>query len=264
MQKTKKTAIVLILLAALSSVTGCGVSGFQNEEMATSETTKTSAAELILQADALYRQRAEDLQKVKNALQLLRQARIADGNNFETAWKIAQYNYFLGNNTKIETERDKAFKDGAAAGKIAISLAPDKPQGYFWEGANLGGQARASVIAAAANINDIKQNMQKVIEIDPAYEGAAAYLVLAKIELETRGMLGGDAAKAANYLEKAVALVKDNPMLYVSLAEAYFYANRKLEARRMLAQARKIPPDPEYAAEYAEAMNEAKKIEEKL
>lgn len=222
------------------------------------------AAELIEKADELYNKRSDNLNNVRSALELLRQARINEATNFEAVWRAAQFHYFLGDNAKSEKERDKAFKDGVAAGKSAISLQPDRPEGYFWTGANQGGQARASVLDAAANVEAIRRNMQKVIELKPDYQGATAFVVLGKIEIETRGMLGGDAEKAVRLLEEALRYEKKNPMIYVSLAEAYFYTDRKTEARRMLAEMRKLPKDAAFEAEQRQVEAEAEKLERKL
>lgn len=223
-----------------------------------------SATELIAKADALYARRADDLNNVRNGLELLRQARINDGANYEAAWKIAKFNYFLGDNTKDEKERDAAFKAGIASGNSAIRLQPDKPDGYFWTGANQGGQAQASVLDAAGNVAEIRRNMQKVIELQPDYQNATAFVALAKVELKTRGMMGGDAQKAADYLEQALKYEKNNTMIYLNLAEAYFYLNRKTDARKTLDDMRRVPKNDEYAAEQREVEEEAQKLESKL
>lgn len=222
------------------------------------------AAEQIAQAEALYDRRADDLNNVRNGLELLRQARINDGANYDAAWKTAKFNYFLGDNTKDEKERDKAFKDGITNGKSAIQLQPDKPDGYFWTGANQGGQARESIFDAAANVNEIRKNMQKVIELQPDYQNATAFVVLAKVELESRGLMGGNAQKAADYLEEALKYEKKNTLIYVNLAEAYLALNRKADARRILDEMRRVPRDERYAAEQSEVDEQARKLESKL
>ena len=70
-------------------------------------------------------------------------------------------------------------------------MEPDKPDGYFWYGANLGELARRSPITVGIkSVADIQQAMNKVIEIDPGYQKASAYDALAQIELQTT-MTGG-------------------------------------------------------------------------
>ena len=250
-----RTASLLLVICVTA---GCNS---HSDDAAVGETV--SATELVAQAGALYKER-DDPTKLRDSLQLLRRARVADGNNYEAAWKLAKYNYFMGDNTRDETLRDKAFKDGITASKGAIKMQPDKPDGYFWLGANLGGQAEANVLDGAANLGEIRQNMQKVIEIQPDYEGAMAYVVLAQTELETRGMMGGSAEKAVGYLEQALKLDKRNSFTYLYLAEAYLYLNRKPEAKKMLDAMRSAPLNPDYLPERRAAEEDAKKLEAKL
>lgn len=256
-----KSFKTIMLLSALLFAASCG--GAQSENSNAPVGEAISAPKLVEQADELYRQR-EDLAKVRDGLQLLRRARVADGNNYEAAWKLAKFNYFLGNNSPDEALRDKAFKDGATAGKVAARIQPDKPDGYFWGGANLGGQAKANILDGAANLPEIRRNMEKVIALEPNYEGGTAYVALAQIELETRGMMGGSAEKAADYLEQALKSNKQNSFIYLHLAEAYFYLNRKAESKKMLELLRNIPPNPDYLPERREAEEKAKKLAAKF
>jgi Tfp pilus assembly protein PilF len=259
MKNVKRFKMLLLLLAASLLIVNC--SDDQPKNASTGETV--SATELITQADNLYKQR-EDLPKLRDGLQLLRRARVVDGNNYEAAWKLAKFNYFMGGNTKDEKLRDRSFKDGITAAKSAIKLQPDKPDGYFWLGANLGGQAQLNVFDGAANLPEIRQTMKKVIEIQADYEGAMAYVALAQTELETRGVMGGSAQEAADYLEQALKINKQNPAIYVYLAEAYLYLNRKPEAKKMLKTMRSTQSNPDYLLQRREVEETAKKLEAKF
>ncbi len=190
-------------------------------------------AETLLKADALFRQRT-DVSKLREAVNLLAQARNPDNRNYEIEWKFAEYNYFLGKQSTDEKESEKAFESGASAGKIASRLEPDKPDGYFWYGTNLGEQAkRAPLTKGLMSVGDIRDTMNKVIEIQPDYQGASAYDALAEIELATR-LTGGDAKKAVNYLEKAIEIHSDNTYLHLHLAKAYMAVNRQADAKKQL------------------------------
>jgi hypothetical protein len=104
---------------------------------------KQAAQSLVPQADKLYAQR-DDLMKVRQGIILLRQARTADANNYDAAWRLAEFNYFLGTHTKEGAEREKALADGVEAGKAAVKLQPNRPEGHFWLGAGYGGRAQSS------------------------------------------------------------------------------------------------------------------------
>lgn len=213
----------------------------------------------LKKADELFRERG-DASKLREAVDLLAKIRNPDKRDYETEWRFAKYNCFLGRQSKDEKESEKAFESGVSAGKIASRVAPDKPEGYFWYGANLGEQAkRAPLTKGLMSIGDIREAMNKTIEIEPGYQGASAFDVLAQIELATR-LTDGDAKKAIDYLEKAIQIEKENSNLHLHLAEAYLADNRQADAKRQLEFVLKMKPNPEYLPEYEESQKEAKKM----
>jgi tetratricopeptide (TPR) repeat protein len=216
--------------------------------------------ETITKSDELFKQR-EDIAKLREAVKTLASVRNPDQRNFEVEWKFAKFNYFLGRQTDKENEAEKAFEDGEQAGKIASRIAPDKPDGYFWYAANLGEKAKKSpVTVGVKSVDDIKEAMTKVIEIDPKYQGASAYDALGQIELSTAGILGGKAEKAVEYLEKGVELNSENTYLRLHLAEAYLATGKKAEAKKQLDALLQLKPNPEYIVEYKETTEKAKKL----
>ena len=70
------------------------------------------------------------------------------------------------------------FREGTEAGKAAVQLQPDKPEGHFWLGANYGGGAAHSTIANLSSFQDIKREMEAVLKMDESYQGYSAYLGL--------------------------------------------------------------------------------------
>ena len=89
-----------------------------------------SAAESIAEASALYAQR-KDLSKVRSGIAVLRQVRIHDDGNYEAAWKLAKFDYYLGLHATDNREREAAFQEGVEAGRIAVHLQGDKADGHF-------------------------------------------------------------------------------------------------------------------------------------
>ena len=253
MSKLGFLCIFIVMLFALSSC----VSESDATEFETSK-EKVAAAELIRQSDELYRQR-ENPEKLREAIALLRRARGSEPQNFEAWWKLSQASYFLGKNSSDSAESEKAFKEGLGAAKRATQLAPDKPDGYFWTGANLGGEAQKSTLSGLTNVSEIRESMQKAIEIQPDYQGASAYDALAQIELGTR-FTGGSAEKALEYLEKGIALNKENPYFYLHLAEAYLALDRDAEARKQIDALLRMKPPAGFEPEYNDAARQAQKL----
>lgn len=217
-------------------------------------------SETLTKCDALFKER-EDLAKLREAVKSLAALRNPDRRNYEVEWKFAKYNYFLGKHTTDAKEKEKAFEDGKQAGKIASRIEPDKADGFFWFGANLGEQAKQSPVTVGIKaVDEIREAMKKVIEIQPDYQSASAYDALAQVELNTAGLMGGNPGKAVEYLEKALTINKENTYLYLHLAEAYIATGKRDEAKKQLEHLLKMKPNPDYLPEYNESVAKAKKL----
>ena len=221
------------------------------------------AKDAIVEADGLYAQRA-DLVKVRQAIVALRQAQADDSTNYELTWRLAKYNYYLGAHSPESTERAKAFHDGIEAGKLAVQLQNNKPEGHFWLGANYGGNAQLSMLSGLAEVEDIKTEMETVLKLDDKYQAGSAYMALGQLYLESPKILGGDVNKAISYLEKGIKVGPDNDLMRAKLAAAYAEAHRNEDARKQIETLIATKPAPDYQPEYAEAVAEAKKVQEKI
>lgn len=220
-------------------------------------------AEILAKANALFKGR-EDVSKLGEAVNLLSKARNPDNRIYEVEWKYSKFSYFLGKREKDEAKAKKIFADGENAGLIASRLEPNKPDGYFWYGANLGEQAKLDPLTKGiVSIGDIKEAMNKVIEIQPDYEGASAYDALGKVELESGVIGGGDAKKAVEYLEKGYQINKENDFIKLDLAKAYLAVDKKPDAKKLLEDILMGEPDSEFKVEHEEIIAEAKELLEK-
>ena len=256
MRKHKFYSLITIVSAALL-LASCA-SEVETEE-AIPRFSDEEISRAVSKADELFARR-ETVANLREAVQTLSKIRDADRRNFEVEWKFSKYNYFLSKQTDSEEEAEKLLKQGLAAGIIASRIAPERPDGHFWYGANLGEQAKRSpVTVGIKSIDDIRGAMNKVIEIDPSYQGASAFDALAQIELSA-GFFGGEPKKAVEYLEKALEYEKDNAYIRLHLAEAYMAVGKKAEAKRQLDYLLQMKPAPEYIVEYRETTEAAKKI----
>jgi len=255
-QKSVELYILITIVITLCLLTACNRSQpAQNDAPPPQKPVEPA----LTQAAELFKQR-ENVEKLKQARSLVAGVRQADHRNFDVEWQFAKYSAFLGERLTDEEEKEKVFTEGRDAGKIASRLAPDKPDGYFWYGANLAELAKQSPVTVGyTSVDDIREAMNNVIKIDPAYQGASAYDILGQIELNTR-LFGGKATKAVEYLEKAIALEKNNSNLRLHLAQAYLDADDLPKAKQQLEYIVKMQPDPEYVPEHRENVAEAKKL----
>jgi len=245
-------AISICLLLLVTSCNG----GVTNESPSTDS---TSAAEDIASANQLYGQR-EDLMQLRRGLVSLRQALTKDPGNYEAAWKLSKFNYYLATHSDDVKERDDAFQNGIAAGKSAVQLQNEKPDGHFWLGANYGGAAEHSTIQGLATVNDIRSEMETVLRLDEGYQDGSAYMVLGLVHLNAPSIVGGDPKKAVEEMEKGLRFGEPNAFLHLHLAEAYKKVGRNDDARRELKKILSMTPDPNYLPEYKEASAAAQKL----
>lgn len=255
----RNLSILLVILVGWAMAISCRKSGTSMPN----EAAVRPVADALAEAEGLYNQRS-DLMKVRQAIIVLRQAQADAQTNYELAWRLAEYDYFLGSHSPDANEQAKAFRDGIEAGKLAVKLANDKAEGHFWLGANYGGSAEISTLAGLTEVDDIKQEMETVIKLNPNYQDASAYMVLGQVYLESPKLLGGDVQKAIDYLEKGIRLGPDNELMRLHLAEAYAEAHRNEDARKQIDTLLAMKPSPGYEAEYNDAVAGARKLQEKL
>src|SRR2546425_2594250 len=206
-----------------------------------------SAATYISQADQFYSQR-EDLTRLQQGIVLLRQAITADPGNYDAAWRLAKLNYYLATHTDGST-RDNALRAGIEAGKTAVQLQADKPEGHFWLGANYGGSLESATITGLASLEDVRKEMDAVLKINEGYQDGSAYMVLGLLDLKAPKIVGGDPQKAIAEMERGLRFGGKNAFLRLHLAEAYQTVGRSADTRQQLNTILSMTPDPNYLPE---------------
>src|SRR5712675_347958 len=147
----------------LALALGCGLAACRSQAPSeNSAATGQTAAQYVAQAEKLYAQR-DDLNAVRKGIILLRQAHSVEPGNYEAAWKLSKFDYYLTTHSEIGDERNQAVREGIEAGKAAVSLQKDKADGHFWLGANYGAAAESSSLFGLATIGDIRAEMETVL-----------------------------------------------------------------------------------------------------
>lgn len=258
-QNAGKAGLCLAVLSLLFAATSCR----REPATALDESPSRPAADVIAEVDRLYVGRGE-LTKVRQGLIALRHSQATEAGNYDLAWRLAKFNYYLGSHTPHDAERDKAFRDGIEAGKLAVKLQDGKADGHFWLGANYGGSAKASTFPVPSQIDDIKHEMETVIKLDEGFQAGSAYMVLGQVYLESPRLLGGDTQKAIEYFQKGLKFGPNNALLRWHLAQAYVDANRKEDARKEIDTLLTMKVDPGYEPEHKEALEKSRKLAENL
>jgi tetratricopeptide (TPR) repeat protein len=265
LSKNRQICQTAMVASALISVVVGGVACHHSYEStpSTGSSDARMATEKLAEAEPLYEGR-EDMTKARAAVTALRQAHAADYGNYEAAWKLSRAAFYVADRTDNDDERDDMFRAGTDAGKVAVQLQPEKPDGHFWLGANYGGTAAHSTLSNLASFQDIKGEMEKVLKLDESYQGYSAYLGLGRLYLQAPKILGGDPNKAVEYLEKGIKHNPNNTVMRYHLAEAYEAVNRDAEAKKQIEALMAITPDPKYMAEHKQAVDNARKLLKKI
>jgi tetratricopeptide (TPR) repeat protein len=221
---------------------------------------------LIAVGDELYAQRL-DLAKAKEALAKYQEALIAGENKYEAYWKMARAEYWIGDRSENNNEKKAIFQQGIYHAKKAVELEPNKVDGHFWLGVNYGvyGEARG-VLKSLFLVKPIKQEMNKVLELDRGYEAGGADRVLGRVYYKLPGFAGGDKQKSLEHLLKSVELGPADGLTRLYLADTYLALDQVEKARaelEFILNMEADPNDPSQVAELPGHKEQAKKMFEK-
>jgi len=199
--------------------------------------------------DALYRDR-EQLSSATRAAELWTARLAANTQDFESAWKLARAQYWLGTNGLPERDRKPALEAGIAAGRKAAAINAARPEGHFWMAANMGALAESFGLRQGIRYRGpIREALETVLRMDPAFLHGSADRALGRWYYKVPGLFGGSKKKSEEYLRKALAYNPQSVITRLFLAETLIELNRHDEARKELAAALAAPDDPEWAPE---------------
>jgi tetratricopeptide (TPR) repeat protein len=206
------------------------------------------AAATIDDPDELYAGR-EDLSKARRAQEIWTARLAADASDYEAAWKAARARYWLGNHGPAEGRR-RDLEAGVEEARRAAALRPDRPEGQFWLGANMGALAESFGLRQGLKYRrPIKDALERVLEIDPSYLGGAADRALGRWYFKVPGLFGGSNEKSVEHLRKALTYNPNSTVTRYFLAETLLDMGRKDEARAELQRVLDAPFDPDWAPE---------------
>jgi hypothetical protein len=195
--------------------------------------------------DELYRQR-ENLVSAERAASIWAAAPQTD---FEAAWKLARACYWLGTHQSRDQQR-KTLERGVQAGERAIRLDDARPEGHFWLAANMGRLAESFGLGQGIKYRGrIKSELERVLAIDPGWQGGSAHDALGQWYATVPGIFGGSDRKAEQHFLAALKFDPNNTSALMSLAETLIEFKKLDEARVYLKRLLDAPIDPEWEPE---------------
>ena len=198
--------------------------------------------------DALYRQR-EDIATAQRAADIWSSRLAANPRDFESAWKLARAEYWIGTQGPMSGRRT-ALERGTDVGKTASTLEPTRPEGLFWMAASMGALAESYGLRQGLKYRGpIKDALEKVLMIDPAFQNGSADRALGRWYFKVPGLFGGSKTKSVEHLQKSLTYNPNSTASHYFLAETLLDMKRTDEGRAELQKVLDAPIDPEWAAE---------------
>jgi tetratricopeptide (TPR) repeat protein len=208
--------------------------------------------------DALYARR-DDLASARRAAAIWESRLQQNPKDFESAWKLGRAMYWLGGHAP-EAERKAFLERGIAVGRIAASLAPDRPEGHFWIAANMGGLAQSFGLRQGLKYRgDIRDELLIVLKLDPAFQKGSADRALGRWYFRVPGLFGGSRKKSEEHLRRSLTYAPSTASSYF-LAETLIADGRKDEARAELQKVIDAPFDPDWSPEDRDFKQRAQRL----
>src|SRR5262245_23280792 len=213
--------------------------------------------------DALYAQR-ETLASAQRAEQIWADRLAKDPKDFESAWKLARARYWLGGHVS-EKSRKGYFEGGIAAGRAAVAVEPNKPEGHFWVAANMGALAESFGLRQGIKYRgEIKNELETVLKLDEPFLQGSADRALGRWYYKVPGLFGGSNKKSEEHLRKALAYNPQSTVTLYFLVETLLDEGKKDEARATLQMVLDAPLDPDWGPEDREFKQKAQAMLSKL
>ena len=198
--------------------------------------------------DALYRDRA-DVAKAREAVAIWNARLAANPRDFESAWKLARAEYWLGGHDEPAARRAD-LERGVEAGRQASTLEPGRPEGFFWMAACMGQLAESFGMRQGLRYRGpVKEALEKVLQLDASYQNGSADRALGRWYYKVPGLFGGSKKKSEEHLRKSLTYDQNSVVSRFFLAETLFELNRDAEAFAELQRVVDGPVNPEWAPE---------------
>lgn len=199
-----------------------------------------------------------NLENVQKAIQLLQERVKRDPQDYEAWWRLSKFNSYMARHSDGR-EEDAYLEAGVTAGRKAVAIAPDRAEGHFWLGADLGLQAEdRGFLRGLLMVDMVRKEMEVANRLDPDYEEAGALRTLARIDYRAPFFKGGDKKRSIRVLQDVLKRFPHNSLAMLYLADSYLAVGRRAEARQLLEQILSLCPDPTRGPEQEDNQNDAR------
>jgi tetratricopeptide (TPR) repeat protein len=251
------SCIFILYIALFQHPESCGIAcGLAAETMSMQGSGQGSTAS---DPEALFANRA-DLESARGAVSLWEARLAADSRDFTSAARLARAFYWLGTHAP-DAERKSLLEKGIAAGRTAITLDPNRPEGHFWLAANMGALAESfGLLQGLKYRGEIRDELVRVLQLDPGFQSGSADRALGRWYYKVPGLFGGSNAKSEEHLRRSLTYAPENTASLYFLAETLIAMKRRTEAAEVLQKLIASPGDPGWAPEDREYKARAQRL----
>jgi tetratricopeptide (TPR) repeat protein len=208
-------------------------------------------------AERLYADRA-NLASARRAAGIWSAGLASDARNFDAAWKLARADYWLGGHGP-DAERRTDLENGVEAGRKAVALQPNRPEGHFWIAANMGALAESYGVRQGLKYRKaIRDELETVLRLDPRFQDGSADRALGRWYFKVPSLFGGSNKQSEAHLRASLTYNPNSTASHFFLAELLLDEGRKDEGRAELQRVLDAPVNAEWAPEDAEFREKAR------
>lgn len=189
---------------------------------------------------------------INNAVEAFEQALQENDHAEEAGLYLLKSYYFKGMFLRLDKrEQKKVYQKGRELGNSMGEQFPESEGIKFWYAANLGRWAKVHGFFASATsgvAKTLRSLCEKIISLDPTYQGGGGYRILAQVHFYTPDipllMSWPSDQKALDLVEKAMEIAPEHPTNRLLYAEILMSFDRNEEATKHLTYITKLEPRP--------------------
>ncbi len=211
--------------------------------LAPAESVCSTYSPRVREADDYYLARRNPA-NVQTAIGLLRAEVRENPRNYEAWWRLSKFICYLARQNDDDT-KVRLLNQAIDAGRHAVALDPNRPEGHFWLGANLGLLAEErGMLKGLLLVDDVRKEMEMVVRLNPDFDEAAGLRVLGRLYYRAPFFKGGDKRRALVLLQQSLQRYPDNSLTMLYLADTYRAIGMRDQARQQLEHILQLCPDP--------------------
>jgi len=173
---------------------------------------------------------------------------------------LARADYWIGGHV-LAAEARAIYENGIAAGRAAVAVETNRPEGHFWIAANMGAMAESFGVRQGIKYRTaIKDELETVLRIDPAFQQGSADRALGMWYFKVPRLFGGSHKDAEAHLRASLRYNPNSTASHFFLAQVLLDDGRKNDAAAELKSVIDAPTDPDWAPEDREFQTKARTL----